>query len=98
MTATASTRGFWLLRDIPTVAWLAAAGAVALVHPLVPAPRWLMLHLLLLGALGHAILVWSRHFADALLRTPAGDHATTLPTLRIQRSPSLGNRRRTVLR
>lgn len=74
MTATASTRGFWLLRDIPTVAWLAAAGAVALVHPLVPAPRWLMLHLLLLGALGHAILVWSRHFADALLRTPAGDH------------------------
>lgn len=65
-----STRGFWLLRDIPTVAWLAAAAGAALLHPFIPAPRWLMLHLLLLGALGHAILVWSRHFADALLRTP----------------------------
>jgi nitrite reductase (NO-forming) len=34
-----------------------------------------MIHLLLLGAVSHAILVWSRHFADALLHTPpqAGD-------------------------
>ena len=38
--------------------------AVTLVHPFVPAPRWLMIHLLLLGAVTHSILVWSRHFAD----------------------------------
>ena len=63
-------RGFWPLRDLPVVFWLVATGVVALVHPFVPAPRWLMLHLLLLGAVSHAILVWSRHFADALLHTP----------------------------
>jgi nitrite reductase (NO-forming) len=64
-------RGFWPLRDVPVVLWLLAVVAVALVHPLVPAPRWLLIHLLLLGAVTHAILVWSRYFADALLHTPA---------------------------
>jgi nitrite reductase (NO-forming) len=63
------SRGFWPLRDLPVVLWLVATGLVALVHPFVPAPRWLMIHLLLLGAVSHAILVWSRHFADALLHT-----------------------------
>jgi nitrite reductase (NO-forming) len=66
-------RGFWPLRDLPVLLWLFAAGIVALVHPFVPAPRWLMLHLLLLGALTHAILVWSRHFAESLLHLPASD-------------------------
>ncbi|GAA3518587.1 multicopper oxidase domain-containing protein [Nocardioides daeguensis] len=65
-----SGRGFWPLRDLPVLLWLFAAGVVALLHPFVPAPRWLMLHLLLLGALTHAILVWSRHFAEALLHLP----------------------------
>lgn len=67
---TASTRGFWPLRDAPVLIWLVLAAGVALAHPLVPTPRWLLIHLLLLGALTHAILVWSRYFADALLRTP----------------------------
>lgn len=69
------TRGFWPLRDLPVVVWLVATVLVSLVHPFVPAPRWLMIHLLLLGAVSHAILVWSRHFADALLHTapPPGD-------------------------
>ncbi|SFE28301.1 multicopper oxidase domain-containing protein [Blastococcus tunisiensis] len=62
-------RGFWPLRDLPVVFWLLATAVVALVHPALPAPRWLLIHLLLLGAVSHAILVWSRHFADALLRT-----------------------------
>ncbi len=66
---TKATRGFWPLRDLPVVFWLVATGVVALVHPFVPAPRWLMIHLLLLGAVTHAILVWSRHFADAVLHT-----------------------------
>ncbi|MCG3024395.1 hypothetical protein KZ310_34365, partial [Escherichia coli] len=30
----------------------------------------LMIHLLLLGALSHAILVWSQYFATALLKLP----------------------------
>lgn len=68
-------RGFQPLRDIPVVAWLGAVVVVALVHPFVPAPRWLMIHLLLLGAAGHSILVWSRHFAEALLRLQASESA-----------------------
>jgi nitrite reductase (NO-forming) len=68
---TPGTRGFWPIRDLPVVGWLLAAVVVALVHRWVPEPRWLLLHLLLLGAAGHAILVWSRYFADTLLRAPA---------------------------
>jgi nitrite reductase (NO-forming) len=60
-------RRFDPLRDLPAVLWLTAAVVIALVHSWVPAPRWLMLHLLLLGAITHSILVWSQHFADALL-------------------------------
>ncbi|RBY77200.1 copper oxidase [Geodermatophilus sp. TF02-6] len=60
------------MRDLPVVGWLTATAGVALVHPVVPAPRWLMIHLLLLGAVGHAILVWSRHFTEALLHTAPG--------------------------
>ncbi len=67
--STSSTRGFWPLRDLPVLLWLVATAVVAFVHPFVPAARWLMIHLLLLGAASHAILVWSRHFADALLHT-----------------------------
>ena len=66
----AGTRGFWPLRDLPVVGWLVAVAVVSFVHQWVPAPRWLMIHLLLLGAAGHAILVWSRYFADTLLRCP----------------------------
>lgn len=68
--APASSRGFWPMRDLPVVGWLLAAVVVSLVHPFVPAPRWLLIHLVLLGAATHSILVWSRYFADALLHTP----------------------------
>ena len=62
--------GFWPLRDLPVVVWLLGVVVVALAHPLIAAPRWLLIHLVLLGAGSHSILVWSRHFADALLHTP----------------------------
>ena len=62
-------RGFSPLRDLPALVWLLALVAVVLAQPFVPAPRWLMIHLLLLGAVTHSILVWSQHFADALLHT-----------------------------
>ena len=45
---------------------------VALVHPFVAAPGWLMIHLLLLGAVTHSIVVWSNHFAETLLHAPTG--------------------------
>ncbi|HSE70423.1 MAG TPA: multicopper oxidase domain-containing protein [Nocardioidaceae bacterium] len=78
-----ATRGFWPLRDLPVVFWLVATGVAALVHPFVPAPRWLMIHLLLLGAATHAILVWSRHFADALLHTAPREGDRTVQSVRL---------------
>ena len=67
-------RGFWPMRDLPVAFWLAVLVLATLVHRQLPAPRWLMIHLLLLGALSHAILVWSQYFAIALLRTPPREH------------------------
>src|SRR5690606_18706718 len=65
-----NSRGFWPMRDLPTVGWLVGAVAAMLVHPFVPEPRWLMIHLLVLRAAGLAILVWSRFFAVTLVRWP----------------------------
>ncbi|EWT02073.1 multicopper oxidase [Intrasporangium oryzae NRRL B-24470] len=59
-----------MLRDAPAVVWLVATGLVALARPVLHAPTWLLIHLLLLGAVSHSVLVWSAHFADALLHTP----------------------------
>ena len=69
--APSTSRRTWPLRDRPGLVWLALAAAVALVHPLVQASGWLMVHLVLLGALTHSAMVWSTHFTQALLKTPA---------------------------
>jgi nitrite reductase (NO-forming) len=53
------------------VVWLVALLLVALNHRFVPESGWLLVHLLLLGAATNAILVWSAHFADALLKRAA---------------------------
>ncbi|WP_199424141.1 multicopper oxidase domain-containing protein [Actinotalea solisilvae] len=52
------------------LAWGAAAAVVAVAHRAVPAAPWLMVHLLLLGAVSSAILIWSAHFAEAVRRRP----------------------------
>jgi nitrite reductase (NO-forming) len=71
MTApTPPSRGSWALRDRPGLVWLGLAVVVALGHPFVPGAEWLMVHLVLLGALTHSAMVWSTHFTQALLRTP----------------------------
>jgi nitrite reductase (NO-forming) len=43
---------------------------VGFVHPFIPGWRWLLIHLLLLGAATNAIVIWSTHFANAVLRVP----------------------------
>jgi hypothetical protein len=52
-------------------AYLAGIVLVGMAHPFLPDWRWLAIHLLLLGAATNAILVWSNHFASAVLRVPA---------------------------
>ena len=65
-------RRTWYLQTNSLIAvWLVALGIAVLVHRFVPASGWLMVHLLLLGAVSTAILIWSQHFADTLLRHPA---------------------------
>ena len=64
-------RRAWPLRDRPGLVWLGLAAALTLVHPFVPGSRWLLVHLVLLGALTHSAMVWSTHFTQALLKTPA---------------------------
>ena len=64
-------RRAWPLRDRPGLVWLGLAAALTLVHPFVPGSGWLLVHLVLLGALTHSAMVWSTHFSQALLKTPA---------------------------
>ena len=63
-----------LSANAPVAVWLAALFGIALFHRYVTESPWLLVHLLLLGAVTNAIFVWSAHFADALLRrrTTAG--------------------------
>jgi nitrite reductase (NO-forming) len=64
-----------LRANLLVLAWLAAAAVVAVAHRALPDAGWLMVHLLLLGGVSSAILVWSQHFADTLLRRPTGPRA-----------------------
>ncbi|MDT0164262.1 multicopper oxidase domain-containing protein [Actinotalea sp. AC32] len=64
-------RARWHVRvNALVLLWLVAAAAVAVGHRWVPSAGWLMVHLLLLGAVSTAILVWSAHFAEAVRRRP----------------------------
>jgi len=79
----APARGFWAMRDIPTVLWLVLAALATVVHRGIPMPRWLILHLLLLGAVTHAILVWSQYFSYALLRGRATRQERRMQSFRL---------------
>jgi hypothetical protein len=52
------------------LAYLGAVVCVAATGPFVPENTWLLIHLLLLGAVTNAVLIWSAHFTAAILRTP----------------------------
>ncbi|MDC5696070.1 multicopper oxidase domain-containing protein [Intrasporangium calvum] len=78
-----STRGTWFMRDRPVVIWLIAALLVSLVHPFFAYSRWLMVHLVVLGAVTHAAMVWSVHFTEALLKTRADFEPRRIQTIRL---------------
>lgn len=69
------TRREWHTRAaVPLVIW--AVGLIVLVgsHRFVPRAVWLMVHFVTLGIASNAIVVWSNHFADAVLRTAPRGH------------------------
>lgn len=72
MSTRTDARGRWPMRDYPALLWMALAVVMTVAHPFVPGSRWLMVHLVLLGALTHSIMVWSTHFTQALLKTRPG--------------------------
>ncbi|WP_408015941.1 multicopper oxidase domain-containing protein [Rhodococcus chondri] len=55
------------------IAWFAALVAVSIAHRWIPQSGWLLVHLLGLGAASNAILIWSGHFSETLLKKPAGE-------------------------
>ncbi len=61
------------LRDRVAIGWLVGAVVISVVHRWVPSSTWLMIHLVLLGALTHSAMVWSEHFAHTLLRSLPDD-------------------------
>ncbi|MEO7131653.1 MAG: cupredoxin domain-containing protein, partial [Dermatophilaceae bacterium] len=78
-----STRGTWFMRDRPVAIWLFVAVVVSLIHPFFASSRWLMVHLVVLGAVTHSAMVWSVHFTDALLKTRAGFEERRWQTIRL---------------
>ena len=64
------------------LAYLGAGAVVLAMGDRVAGGGWLALHLVLLGAATNAIVVWSEHFAAALLRAPpAGGRVATARAL-----------------
>lgn len=66
-----SRRNWYLLTNSVVLAWLIGAVVAVTIHRFVDQPLWLMVHVPLLGAATAAILIWSQHFADTLLRRTA---------------------------
>src|SRR5690625_1951936 len=53
------------------IAWFLAAAVVVIAHRWIPEYRYLLVHLMMLGGVTTAILIWSTHFAETLLGRPA---------------------------
>lgn len=69
-----SRRNWYLLTNSVVLAWIVLTIVAVTIHRFVSQPMWLMVHVPLLGAVTAAILIWSQHFSDTLLRraAPAG--------------------------
>ncbi|MDJ0322299.1 multicopper oxidase domain-containing protein [Cryobacterium sp. PH31-AA6] len=73
------SRRLWhILTGVLVPAWLFLTLIAVLIHRFLPVAPWLMVHLLFLGAVSSAILIWSQHFADTLLRRQAAGGRTSL--------------------
>ncbi|MFE9774806.1 multicopper oxidase domain-containing protein [Streptomyces sp. NPDC005931] len=69
----AGMRSRQLWAHVVVVAWAVAALCAAGAQESLPVARWLAIHLFLLGGATTALVVWSEHFAIALLRATPPD-------------------------
>lgn len=70
----AGGRASWHLRaNAIVLGWLGLTLVAALAGEALPAPRWLLIHVFMLGAITNAILIWSEHFTVTLLHAPPPD-------------------------
>jgi len=75
--------GTWHQRTAPVVgAWLVAVVILALLRDRVDASGWLLVHLVALGAISSAILIWSWYFTEAVLRL-GRDHGKRTQAIRL---------------
>lgn len=67
-------RNWYLLTNSVVIGWIVLTLVAVSIHRFVGQPLWLMVHVPLLGAATAAILIWSQHFSDTLLRrqSPGG--------------------------
>jgi nitrite reductase (NO-forming) len=83
-------RASWHLRaNAIVLGWLGLTVAVALAGEALPAPRWLLVHVFLLGAVSTAVLIWSEHFTVALLRARTPDQRWSLTRLALLNAATL---------
>lgn len=66
-----SRRNWYLLTNSVVLLWIVLTIVAVSVHRFVSQPLWLIVHVPLLGAASAAMLIWTQHFADTLLRRPA---------------------------
>ena len=59
----------------PVNIWLSLLLVAGLVHPALPEYRWVLIHLLTLGAVTNSIVVWSQRFTEQLLDQRCPDSA-----------------------
>jgi nitrite reductase (NO-forming) len=77
-----SPRASWQLRvNAMVLFWFVAALIVGVLRSRLLYPNWLLVHMLLLGGAMTAILIWSEHFADALLHLPPVNRSESLARL-----------------
>jgi len=69
------TRRAWHTRAaLPMLGWMLAAIVMVNIHRFVPRSTWLLVHFMTLGVASNAIVVWSNHFTDAVLRSTRQGH------------------------
>lgn len=65
-------RGPWRRLAVPIGAWALLGLVLAFVHRWVPGSSWLLVHTVTLGIVTNAIVVFTDHFAGALLKSRSG--------------------------